>query len=107
MSLEILASIEQAEARAEEVRAQAQREAREMLKSVEEACVQGERTAALDQRAMMQSLVEEARLAADKRIRQMAAQEAVSREALMDVARVKLDEAADVIFERVVENGHR
>ena len=50
MSLEILQSIEQAEGQAEQVRSKAQREARDMLKGVEAACVARERAAAFYQK---------------------------------------------------------
>lgn len=107
MSLELLQSIEKAEGRAEEIRANAQKEAREMLKGVDEACVSNERAAALDHRAQAQRIAEEARNAASRRIEAMAADEAKAREQVTTAARAKLDAAANLIFERVVVDGHR
>lgn len=107
MSLELLQSIEKAELGAEAIRADAQKEAREILKAVEEACTQNERTAAIDQRAMAQRVLEDARLAATKHIEVAAAKDKDARDAVVAAARQKLDAAANLIFERVVENGHR
>ena len=107
MSLELLQNIEKAEARAEEIRAEAQREARDMLKSVEEVCVTNERNAVLEHRALSQGILEEAKEAAGKRIDAMAAKEETSRGQVTDAARQKLDAAANLIFERVVSDGHR
>lgn len=107
MSLEILKSIEQAEGRAEEIRAQAQREARDMIKASEEASVQNERSAALEQRGVVQAILDDARRAAEKRIASMAQEEEAACQAVAEAARKHLDAAANLIFERVVENGHR
>lgn len=107
MSLELLTSIEKAEARAEEIRAEAQREARDILKSVEEACTHNERDAALQQRAMVQRVLEDARETANRRIETEAAAEAGRREAVTIAAKGRLEDAANLIFERVVGDGNR
>lgn len=107
MSMELLKSIEQAETKAEGIRADAQKEARDILKVVEEVTVQNERAAALDHRALAQRVLEDARATATRRIEAMAAQEQASREAVEDAARAKLDKAAALIYERVVSDGHR
>lgn len=106
MSMELLGRVEQAEAQAEAIRAQAQQEAREMIKGVEEACVAGERAAALDQRGMSQRILEDARSTAEKRIEAMAADETASREAMVADAKKKVGAAATLIFKRVVEDGN-
>ena len=62
MSLEILQSIEQAEAKADGMRAEAQKQAREILKSVEAACLAQERAAAIEHRALYQQLMEQDRV---------------------------------------------
>lgn len=107
MALEILKQIEQAEGKAEGMRQDAQRDAREMLKSVEEACVIGERQAAAEQRAMAQSMLEEARSTTSRRLDAEAEKVAASREKAMAEARTRLSDAANLIFERVVGNGNR
>ena len=107
MSLKLLQSIQEAEARAEAVRAEAQREAREMLKTVEEVCVGNERQAVLEQRALAQRTLQDAKAAAQRRIAAAALDETAARDALLDAARARLNEAAERIFERVVHDGHR
>lgn len=107
MSLELLQGIEQAEGKAEEIRAEAQREARDMLKSAEEASVQNERNAALDQRAIIQRILDDARQTAQKRIDAMRQAEKEARGAVTETAEKKLDMAANLIFERVFQDGHR
>lgn len=107
MSLELLKSIENAEGKAEDIRAGAQREAREIMKGVEEAVVTNERSAALEHRALAQQIAEDARQAATRRIEAMAAEEAQARTQVTGTARAKLDAAANLIFERVVNDGHR
>lgn len=102
MSWELLQSIEQAEARAEDIRQDAAAKAREMLKSVEAVCVQHEREAAVSQRSLSQGILEDAQAATDKRIAQAAAQDAEARDAVAAAARQRLDAAAQRIFERVV-----
>lgn len=107
MSIELLQSIEKAEAQAEEIRAEAQRESREMLKSVEEACGIAERQALLDHRVIVQRVLEDAKATATRRIETMAAAEAEKRETVAIEAKKKLDDAANLIFERVIQDGHR
>ena len=65
MSLEILQSIERAESQAEQVRGDAQRAARDMLKSVEAACVAHERAAAIEHRGLYQQLMEQNRVSVE------------------------------------------
>ncbi len=107
MSLELLKNIERAEAKADDARAEAQKEARDMLKSVEEACLTQERNAALEHRALAQRILEDAKTTANRRIKEMDAQDAAERERITGAAQVKLDEAAQRIFERVVNHGDR
>lgn len=107
MSLELLKSIEQAEAQAEDVRSKAQREGRDMLKSVEDACLIQERNAALEHRTLAQRILEDARVAAQKHIAEMEVQHAVERKAITTEAQKKIELAAQRIFERVVSHGDR
>lgn len=107
MSMELLQRIEQAETQAEGIRAQAQREARDILKGVEETIVTSERSAVLEHRAMAQHVLEEAERTAHKRIGQAAAAEAEQRAETVAAARQRLQAAANLIYERVVNDGHR
>lgn len=107
MSLDIIKRIEAAETKAEAMRAEAQKEARELLKGVEEACVAGERASASEQRRMAQRVIDDARLVAEKRTQALAKEEATAREQVVAAARQKLDAAAQRIFERTVQDGDR
>lgn len=106
LSLEVLQSIEGAEAKAEQIRAKAQREARDMLKSVEAACVAQERTAAIEHRALYQQLMEENRVKVEAELAQKSQALAKDRQALCRQAETRLDQAAALIFERIVQHGH-
>lgn len=106
MSLEILQSIEQAEGQAEQVRSKAQREARDMLKGVETACVARERTAAIDHRGLYQQLMEQNRLRVAETLAKQSQELANERAALCKAAEARLDQAATQIFERIVRHGH-
>lgn len=107
MSLELLQSIEKAEAKAEGVRAEAQREAREILKTMEDMTLKNERDAVLEHRELTQYVLEEARVTATRRIEMMKDTQAAAREAVTNAARKRMDAAADLIYERVVQDGHR
>ena len=106
MSLEILQSIEQAESQAEQVRGDAQREARDMLKSVEAACVARERAAAIDHRGLYQQLMEQNRVSVEGELAKKSQTLAKERAALCKDAEARLDQAATQIFERIVRHGH-
>lgn len=106
MSLEILQSIEQAEGQAEQVRSEAQREARDMLKGVEAACVARERAAAIDHRGLYQQLMEQNRLRVAETLAKQSQELARERAALCKAAEARLDQAATQIFERIVRHGH-
>lgn len=107
MSWEVLKAVERAEAKAEDIRQSAQKEAREILKSVEEACAIEERNAALEHRALSLRILEDAKATARRRIEMADAQEEKRRTAVVEAARRRLDEAADMIVKRVVTDGHR
>lgn len=107
MSLELLKKIEEAEAKQEASRAEAQKEARDILKSVEEACVSHERDAALEHRALVQRVLEDAKATANRRIEAMAVEQAKEREGVLFAARARIGAAADEIYKRVVQDGAR
>lgn len=107
MSLELLKNIEKAESAAEAIRAEAQREARELLKAVEEVTVSNEREAVQENRRLTQRVLEDARETAGRSIDKAAQAEAKKREEIAARARGKIGTAADLIFERVVSHGDR
>ena len=109
MSLEILQSIEQAEAKADGMRAEAQKQAREILKSVEAACLAQERAAAIEHRALYQQLMElreQDRVRVAGELAKKSQSYAAERANLCKAAEARLEQAATQIFERIVRHGH-
>lgn len=106
-SLEVLKDIEKAEARAENILAEAQRESREMVKAAEEASLAQSLSAAQEHRALAQRILEDAQATVRKRIDALNEADARSREQVCGQARKKLDAAAQRIFERIVSDGNR
>ncbi len=106
LSLEVLSQIREAEEKAENIRQDAQREAREIIKSVESACASAERSAAVDHRGMYQQMMEGKRQEVMLHLKENreAADAKVSSE--MKQAEKRLDQAASLIFERVVKHGN-
>lgn len=107
MSLQLLQRIEQAEAKAEELRQDAQRNARDMLKSVEEACITHEREATLKHRALSRRMLEDAQVKMASHLAQASKEQAALRVQEMASAKLKLKDAVQFIFERVVNHGDR
>ncbi|MEG0766531.1 MAG: hypothetical protein RR482_02340 [Clostridia bacterium] len=107
MSLELFERIQTAEANADAIRAEAQREARDMLKSVEAACLAEERRAAQEHRAGAQRKLEDAQQKMEKELEQEKAAHEKARQTVNEAAKARLPQAAALIFERVVNNGHR
>lgn len=107
MAIELMEEIKAAEVRADNVRAEAQRQSREMIKSVEEACMEHERAAQKDARTIYQDALSEKRTAVEKEI---AAQSEKKKRALQDMAkdaRKNVQKAAQLVFERIVNDGNR
>lgn len=103
----MLRSIQQAEAEAERTRQEALREAREIVKSVETACAMAERSAAAEQRAEYQRLLDQANQAVAQTLAEGSAASDAASEKLMQQANGRLDQAASLIFERIVKHGNR
>ena len=68
MATELFESVRAAEDKAEGILAEAQREARELIKETEAACVEGERKMAREHRALYQSILEEKRAATQQEL---------------------------------------
>lgn len=107
MSMELLREIEQAEHKAEETRLSAVREAREIIKAVEEATVINARQASKDIRDGAQRLIEEAKLGTEDEIKSLEVRRGAEHEALRILAQSRLENAARMIFERTVRDGNR
>lgn len=107
MSLELLQTIEQAEARAEAARQDAQREARETVVAAEKKCAEDETRATSRRRAESQSILRDARETSQRRLDQLASRQKAERAKVCDAARARLGEASALIFERIVGDGNR
>lgn len=107
MSMDLLSKVEGAEALAEEQRAAAQREAREILKGVEEATLAAGRAGSLANRDLSAEALAGARAEAQRAIEANRRTEAAERDALRARAVERLPQATTIILERVVDDGHR
>ena len=107
MSESILLQIEKMEQEAEQIVRDASRQARDMVKSVDEACGAQERGAARDIRDSAQRLLEERRQGVQGEIKLLEVKRAAEREAHCQDAMKRVPMAADLIFERIVKNGNR
>lgn len=107
MSSTILEQIEKAEHEAESIRVQATREARDIVKAVEEASIAQGRQAARSQAEAAQRKIEAARVLIGDEIKALEVRRGAERENLRKAASARVDKAGQLIFERVVLDGHR
>lgn len=107
MSLEIMQRIEQTEAEAEKIRQEALRQARDVVKAVEGAVAQSERAAAIENRALYTQEMEEKRQQVEKLLLKKAEAQAAERKKRCDDAQTRLNQAATLIYRRVVQHGDR
>ncbi len=102
LSLELINQIEQAEREAEEIRNNSLREARDVIKSVDEASIIYVRNSQLEIRDSVQRIIEEARIRTQDEIKELEIKRAMERESIRRAAQKKLDIASKLIFERIV-----
>ena len=95
MSLELLKTIEQAEAQADSIRQDASRRARELVVEADKRGAEEEARAVARRRQEAQNILRQAK------------QQQIERETVCNAARRKLDDAASLIFERIVGDGNR
>lgn len=107
LSTTLLEQIREAEQQAEQIRSAAGKEAREIIKSVEEAVVQESRQGLKDIHEGAQRLVEETRISTGDEIKTLELRRSAEREAMKALAQSRIENAGRTIFERVVANGHR
>ena len=107
MALEMLEKIREAEKQASEVTASAQSEAREMIKSVQEACLEREHQENANLRTLYQDGMEQAERNAKRAIDEERLQNDREIQQMIDNGRTNILQAAEMIFERIVENGNR
>ncbi len=106
VTLELLEQIQQAEQRAEEARQNATRQAREIVSAVEEANIAQQRQMAVELRELVQGVMDEARAKANVEIERLQAQNDAQNLALSAKAQSLREQAAQRIFERIVNDGH-
>lgn len=102
MSSEILRRIQEAEAQAEEIRQEAVRNARDIVKGVETAITADAREAQKELREKVQVVLSDARAATEDEIRTLEVRRAAEREELRRAAKERVHLAADAIFERII-----
>lgn len=103
MSLDVLRTIQEAEQQAEAVRTNAQREAREMIKSIEDAVIAQERAAAVEQRGMYQKVLETHREETAMTLLRRGEQLRLEREKVSREAETRLADAAALICQAVLQ----
>lgn len=107
LSVTLLDQIMEAEAKADQIRAEAQKEAREIIKSVGEANQAMERQTAREMHDRAQRKLDEARTSVQDEIKALELRRASEREALKRTAQARVSQGAQAVFERVVNNGSR
>lgn len=107
MAMDLIQRVTEAEHAAEQSRAKAAMEAREIVKAVEEASLARTRQAAVMAREESTHALEEAKAVTQKEIDALARKEEAQRQVLRDAAMARVDDAASLIYERIVHHGNR
>ena len=107
MAFEIMDNIRKAEANAQQVLQNAQRQGREIIKASEEASLANEKNAEREMREAYQTAMEERRLQVEKIIRAKQDEQAARNEQARQDAMQRVPQAARYIVERVLGNGNR
>ncbi len=107
MALEWLESIKQAEAAADKLRADAAVQAHEIVKSVKEASLAGERSAAVELRAEYQARMTKLREETEKAIAAQASQKQSALGDMRRAAEARIPQAARLVAERILRYGDR
>lgn len=107
MSIALIHDIRAAEQAAEEIREAAAREARDIVKGVEEALAAFEREENAKTRESVAQQLAEAKKRAEIEIHSIEARRSAERQALRQVAEGRVSRTAQSIFERIVGNGNR
>lgn len=107
MASTLLDLIEQAEQQADDARQDAAREAREIIKAVEEANTQMERQQTRDMHEAAQRRLDAIKMSVCDEIKALELRRQSEREAMKRLAQAKVSEASIAVFERVVGHGNR
>jgi len=104
---ELFRAVQTAEENADLILQDAQRAARELVKTAEAEIVAQERAVSLEHRALYQSILEERRNSVEARIAADAPRVRKEQDESLAAARGRLDTVAKGIFERVWNDGNR
>ena len=107
MVIELITQIEEAEKKADEQRALAQAEVREMVKATQEACLEQERIAQQEIRQLYQNNLLEKQQMVEKEITSQEGARETMLQALADEASKNIQKATQFVFEKVVKDGNR
>ena len=107
MSMTLIHDINAAENAAEEIRQVAARDARDLVKGVEEALAAYEREENAKTRDAAAQALSEAKKRAETDIHAIEVRRSAERQALRQVAEGRVAKAAQFIFERIVADGDR
>ena len=107
MAIELLEAVRKAEDSADQIRRDALEQAREMVKSVEEATLENARLAAAELRSVYQTKMNEYRGAMEAKIAQSAGEKQAELSQLRQAAAARLPQAASLIVERILGHGDR
>ena len=107
MAIELLDAVRQAEEKADAIRKDAAEQARNIIKSVEEATLESDRRAAAELRAAYQTQMNKIRGEIEARIAQSAGEKQKALENMRADASARENAAAALIVERVLSHGHR
>ena len=107
LAKELFRAVQAAEENADLILQEAQREAREQIKTAEAEITAHERAISLEHRALYQSMMEEKRVAVEAHIKAQAPALQKAQEESLAAAHGRLDTAARRVFERVWNDGNR
>ena len=107
MAVKLLEQIRMAEQAAEQMRHDAQREAREMIKASEEASAHARRDADLNARTLYRKEMARNEQRVSEELRSAAHVQEAQRRQVVERARTRIPDAAKLIAERILSDGHR
>ncbi len=107
MAVKLLEEIRRAEEAAEQMRHDAQREAREMIKASEEASAHARRDADLNARARYREEMAGAQQRFLEELKRLGSAQEQERAHAAQAARARIPDAAKLIAERILADGHR
>jgi vacuolar-type H+-ATPase subunit H len=107
MAQELFQAVRTAEETADQIVQDAQLKARELIKAVEAEIKADDRKAALSQRAQYHTILENKRLAVEKRLEEQRPLVHKAQQESLNAARQKLNQVSQMIIERVWNDGNR